>query len=108
LPAISNDAWVRVEGSKNRLIWVLPLSVGKTFRGCREIGIIASARARRSMMSCWFSWLMPSRLRCGKGGLFTGWPLSLPVPAGRTDWAITLRPELLGRVYLRHRPAARA
>ena len=51
LPAISNEPWVRVEGSKNRLIWVLPLSVGSVFRSCRLTGIIASARSRRSRIS---------------------------------------------------------
>ena len=28
LPAISKEAWVRVEGSKNRLIWVRPRKAG--------------------------------------------------------------------------------
>src|SRR3712207_8581054 len=35
LPAISNDDWVRVEGSKNRLIWVRPRSVAFFFSTCR-------------------------------------------------------------------------
>ncbi len=31
LPASSNDAWVRVETSKNRLIWVRPRSEARFF-----------------------------------------------------------------------------
>jgi hypothetical protein len=61
LPAISKLDCVRVEFSKNRLICVLPDSVGRIFRSCREIGIIASARSRRSTISYWLSWLMPRR-----------------------------------------------
>ncbi|MCY1539799.1 hypothetical protein D9M68_754020 [compost metagenome] len=52
LPAISNEPWVRVEDSKNRLIWVLPESVGRDFRSCRDTGIMRSARSSRSMISC--------------------------------------------------------
>jgi hypothetical protein len=37
LPASSNEAWVRVEASKNRLIWVRPRSVVVFFSRCREI-----------------------------------------------------------------------
>ena len=54
LPAISNEPWVRVEGSKNRLIWVLPLSVGSVFCSCRLTG--TSPRRGRA----------ESRCRCGR------------------------------------------
>jgi len=36
LPASSNDACVRVEGSKNRLIWVRPRKVAVFFSTCRD------------------------------------------------------------------------
>ncbi|MNY71036.1 hypothetical protein D3C86_2092920 [compost metagenome] len=36
LPASSKEAWVRVEGSKNRLIWVRPRRVAAFFSTCRE------------------------------------------------------------------------
>ena len=35
LPASSKLAWVRVEGSKNRLIWVRPLSLAERLSGWR-------------------------------------------------------------------------
>ena len=36
LPAISNEACVRVEASKNRLICVRPRSVARFLSACRE------------------------------------------------------------------------
>ena len=52
LPASSKEDCVRVEASKNRLIWVRPRSVDFFFSGCREIATAASARSSRSSMSC--------------------------------------------------------
>ena len=47
LPAISNEDWVRVEGSKNRLICVRPRKVAFFFSICRLTSTASSARSSK-------------------------------------------------------------
>ena len=51
LPAISNDDWVRVEASKNRLIWVRPRRVARFFSTWREIATASSASSSSASIS---------------------------------------------------------
>ena len=51
LPASSNEAWVRVEASKNRLIWVRPRSEVRFFSIWRLRSTNSSARSSRPVMS---------------------------------------------------------
>ena len=66
LPASSNELWVRVEGSKNRLIWVRPRRVVRFFSTWRERATASSARSRRASISGRDSPSMPRRCRWGK------------------------------------------
>jgi hypothetical protein len=65
LPASSNEDWVRVEASKNRLIWVRPRRLEVFFSAWREIATARSARSSNSSISCGDSPLMPNKWRCG-------------------------------------------
>ncbi len=65
LPASSKDAWVRVEGSKNRLICVRPRKVAVFLSGRREISTASSARSSSASMSNGESPSMPRRWRWG-------------------------------------------
>ncbi len=51
LPASSNEACVRVETSKNRLIWVRPRSEARFFSTWRLSSTNSSARSSRPEMS---------------------------------------------------------
>ena len=66
LPASSNDACVRVEASKKRLIWVRPRSVDFFFSTCRDTSTASSAMSSSVPMSRGESPSIPSRWRCGK------------------------------------------
>ena len=66
LPAISNDDWVRVEGSKNRLICVRPRKVARFFSTWREMPTASSARSSRDTISSRVRPSMPSRWRRAK------------------------------------------
>ena len=63
LPASSNEAWVRVETSKKRLISVRPRSEAVFFSIWRLRSTNSSARSRRPMMSSRESPSMPSKWR---------------------------------------------
>jgi hypothetical protein len=65
LPAISKEDCVRVEGSKNRLIWVRPRRVDFFFSTCRLTSTWASARSSRAAMSNGDRPSIPRRCRCG-------------------------------------------
>ena len=63
LPAISNEDWVRVEASKNRLICVRPRSEVRFFSIWRLSSTYSSERSRRPVMSAAERPSMPSRCR---------------------------------------------
>ena len=63
LPASSNDAWVRVEASKNRLISVRPRSDARFFSIWRLSSTNSSARSSRPTMSSCESPSIPSKWR---------------------------------------------
>ena len=63
LPASSNEDWVRVEASKNRLICVRPRKVERFFSTWREIATASSARSSSASISGRDSCSMPSRCR---------------------------------------------
>ncbi len=65
LPAISKEDWVRVEGSKNRLICVRPRRVAFFFSICRLTSTASSARSSKASMSHGDRPSIPSRWRCG-------------------------------------------
>ena len=68
LPASSNDDWVRVDASKNRLIWVRPRKVARFFSTCREIVTASSARSSNATISSRDRCSMPRRWRWEKTG----------------------------------------
>ena len=51
LPASSKEDWVRVEGSKNRLIWVRPRKADDFFSICRLKAMWSSASSSRHRSS---------------------------------------------------------
>ena len=61
LPASSNEAWVRVETSKNRLIWVRPRSEVCFFSTWRLRVTNSSPRSSRPVMSAAESPSIPNR-----------------------------------------------
>ena len=63
LPASSNEAWVRVETSKKRLIWVRPRSEARFFSTWRLRSTNSSARSRRPEISACESPSIPNRCR---------------------------------------------
>ena len=63
LPASSNEDWVRVEASKNRLIWVRPRSEARFFSIWRLSSTNSSARSSRPEMSSRESPSIPSKWR---------------------------------------------
>ena len=63
LPASSNEAWVRVEASKNRLISVRPRSDAVFFSIWRLRSTNSSARSSRPTMSSCESPSIPSKWR---------------------------------------------
>ncbi len=65
LPASSNELWVRVEASKNMLIWVRPRSTSRFLATCRLKSASASARSRSPTISAADSALMLSRCLWG-------------------------------------------
>src|ERR1043165_3499861 len=62
-PAISNDDWVRVEASKNRLIWVRPRSDVRFLSTWRLSSTYSSERSSRPEISAAESPSIPSRCR---------------------------------------------
>src|SRR5450432_1143129 len=85
LPASSNEDCVRVEASKNRLIWVRPRSVVRFFSTWREISTAESARSSNASISSRDSPSMPSRWRREKIGLGAGLDIGLGYRVERTD-----------------------
>jgi hypothetical protein len=75
LAAISNDVRVRVAGSRNRLITVLPRSVGTFLIGRAAISPKRSPRSRMVVRSSAARASIPSRCLCGNA-LMSGTPLS--------------------------------
>ena len=67
-PASSNDDWVRVDASKNRLIWVRPRRVARFFSTWREIVTAWSERSSSATISSRDKCSMPSRWRWAKTG----------------------------------------
>ena len=63
LPASSNEAWVRVETSKNRLIWVRPRSEVRFFSIWRLSSTNSSARSSRPKCPSRESPSIPNRWR---------------------------------------------
>ena len=63
LPAISNDDCVRVEASKNRLIWVRPRSEVRFLSIWRLSSTYSSERSSRPVISAAESPSIPSRCR---------------------------------------------
>ena len=63
LPASSNEDCVRVEASKNRLIWVRPRSDVRFFSTWRLSSTNSSARSSRPVMSACESPSIPNRCR---------------------------------------------
>ena len=63
LPASSNEDCVRVETSKNRLIWVRPRSEARFFSTWRLSSTNSSARSSRPEMSSRESPSIPSKCR---------------------------------------------
>src|ERR1700730_7423004 len=63
LPAISNEDWVRVEASKNRLTWVRPRKLVRFLSTWRFSSTYSSERSRRPVMSAAERPSMPSRCR---------------------------------------------
>src|ERR1700730_16469390 len=63
LPAISNEDWVRVEASKNRLIWVRPRRLVRFLSTWRFSSTYSSDRSSRPLMSAGERPSMPSRCR---------------------------------------------
>src|SRR5437660_5825788 len=75
LPASSKDDWVRVEASKNRLIWVRPRSEARFFSICRLRSTNSSPRSSRPVISSRESPSIPNRCRRlrtkeGRGAMF--------------------------------------
>ncbi len=64
LPASSNEDWVRVEASKNRLIWVRPRSEVRFLSTWRLSSTYSSERSSRPVISAAERPSMPSRCRC--------------------------------------------
>src|ERR1700755_1257180 len=64
LPAISNEDWVRVEASKNRLTWVRPRSEVRFLSTWRLSSTYSSERSSRPEMSAAERPSIPSRCRC--------------------------------------------
>src|ERR1700676_3400192 len=63
LPAISNEDWVRVEASKNRLTWVRPRRLVRFLSTWRFSSTYSSERSKRPVMSAAERPSMPSRCR---------------------------------------------
>ena len=63
LPASSNEDWVRVEASKNRLIWVRPRSEVRFLSTWRLSSTYSSERSSRPVMSAAERPSIPSRCR---------------------------------------------
>ena len=63
LPAISNEDWVRVEASKNRLIWVRPRKEVRFLSTWRLSSTYSSERSSRPVISAAESPSIPSRCR---------------------------------------------
>ncbi len=63
LPASSNEDWVRVEASKNRLIWVRPRNEARFFSTWRLSSTNSSARSSRPEISSRESPSIPNRCR---------------------------------------------
>ena len=63
LPAISNEDWVRVEASKNRLTWVRPRSEVRFLSIWRLSSTYSSERSSRPVISAAESPSIPSRCR---------------------------------------------
>jgi hypothetical protein len=61
LPANSNELWVRVDGSKNRLMTVRPFSRGDFFSLARPSATYSSPRSSRPVISPTERPSMPSR-----------------------------------------------
>ena len=68
LAAISNDVRVRVDGSRNRLMTVLPRSVGTFLMGRSLISRNLSPRSSSMAISPALSDSIPRRCRCAKPG----------------------------------------
>src|ERR1700744_3812055 len=62
-PAISKEDWVRVEASKNRLIWVRPRKLVRFLSIWRLSSTYSSERSRRPVISAAERPSMPSRCR---------------------------------------------
>src|SRR4030081_2736029 len=62
-PAISNEDWVRVEASKNRLTWVRPRKEVRFLSTWRFSSTYSSERSSRPVMSAAERPSMPSRCR---------------------------------------------
>ena len=62
-PASSNEAWVRVEASKKRLIWVRPRSEARFFSIWRLSSTNSSARSSRPTISSRDKPSIPNRCR---------------------------------------------
>src|SRR6185312_13528224 len=63
-PASSNEDWVRVEASKNRLTWVRPRSEVRFLSTWRLSSTYSSERSSRPVMSAAERPSIPSRCRC--------------------------------------------
>src|SRR6476646_8918986 len=63
LPAISNEDWVRVEASKNRLTWVRPRRTVRFLSTWRLSSTYSSDRSSRPVMSAAERPSIPSRCR---------------------------------------------
>src|SRR4051812_23800143 len=63
LPASSNEDWVRVEASKNRLTWVRPRRLVRFLSTWRLSSTYSSERSSRPVMSAAESPSIPSRCR---------------------------------------------
>src|ERR1700753_2450937 len=63
LPAISNEDWVRVEASKNRLTWVRPRSDARFFSIWRLRSTHSPARSSHPVIAAYESPSIPNRWR---------------------------------------------
>ena len=63
LPASSKLAWVRVEVSKNMLIWVRPASASECLRSCRFRVTYSSDKSRSAVISAGSRGSIPKRWR---------------------------------------------
>src|ERR1700760_3276041 len=64
LPAISNEDWVRVEASKNKLTWVRPRNEVRFLSIWRLSSTYSSERSSRPVISAAERPSMPSKCRC--------------------------------------------